>query len=688
MQDSSQRINAIIAQYLLAVEQGRDVDRDELLQGQSALEPALRSFFLNYDRMQNVGQQVELPCFEAGTLLSRYRLERTIGSGAFGEVWLATDMELKRLVAVKVPRCSRFLNPLQAELFLSEARTMAALHAQGIVPVYDVGRCDSTTVFLVSRYIEGSDLAALLKDQDPWTPQDAIRLTVTVARALDAAHAAGIIHRDIKPSNILLESGTNDAWVTDFGLAVSTDNALDSGMLVGTPAYMSPEQIRCDPSGLDARSDVFSLGVVLYQMLTGRKPFQGETMEAVMQSVLQHTPVPPCRINDSVPDWLSEACIRALEKEPRDRFPSASSFADELAERSDFRHDRLQRPGVAKIPENDDSPAEHGKPSCESASAATPIKLITNQRPSSRAWLLAAAAIFGVVIIRLPQWLQPDDVPLESPVAVDAVKAVHHPRNTAGVAVSNASAAQMAAEEEQDFDRQMANTILQLGGTVDVKFGSESREFASIEELPSGPLQLQWVMMPRNPLATDALLLQLRSLKHLEGIDFYATSITDQGIVHLGEIPSITHVYLHQTGLSDRGATAIASLPRLDRLVMANTKITDATLHRLAGNRTLRWLDVSGTQVTDAGLTSIAQIPFLIRIDLAETLVTDNGLQSLAELRHVQELDVENTDISLDGLRALSHWSLRHLHLSADRFPEGFADTIADWFPDCHLRLD
>ena len=236
---------------------------------------------------------IEMPF--SGKRIGRYRLGRLLGEGTFGRVFLCFDEELQRQVAIKVPTPERFKQAKDAEDYLAEARKVASLDHPHIVPVYDVGRTDDGSVYVVSKFIEGMSLESLIKQDRP-SPAAAATLLASCAQALHHAHQKRLIHRDIKPANILIEASTATPYVADFGLAISEEDYLTDGKQAGTPAYMSPEQVRGEGHRLDGRSDIFSAGVVLYELLTGQRPFRGSTTNELYHQVIS---VDPCRPENS-----------------------------------------------------------------------------------------------------------------------------------------------------------------------------------------------------------------------------------------------------------------------------------------------------------------------------------------------------------------------------------------------------
>jgi Tol biopolymer transport system component/tRNA A-37 threonylcarbamoyl transferase component Bud32 len=318
-------------------------------------------------------------------LSDRYRIDREVGAGGMATVYLAEDVRHDRRVALKVLR-PELAAVIGAERFLAEIKLTANLQHPHILPLFDSGEADGY-LFYVMPFVKGETLRDRMSHERQLPVADAIRITVEVASALDYAHRQGVVHRDIKPENILLHDGS--AMVADFGIALAASKAsgarmTETGMSLGTPHYMSPEQAMGERE-ITARSDVYALGAVLYEMLTGEPPFTGATAQAVVARVLTESPRPLTAQRHTIPRHVEAAVLTALEKLPADRFVSAAEFADALKDKS--------YSSTASLP------------AAEAPSA--PPRVAGRRRPGVLVQALGAALVVATAAA-LWGWLRPD----------------------------------------------------------------------------------------------------------------------------------------------------------------------------------------------------------------------------------------------------------------------------------------
>ncbi|MDA8744216.1 serine/threonine protein kinase [Rubripirellula amarantea] len=327
--------------------------------------------------------------------LHHFQISRIIGQGGMGIVLEAFDTHLHRTVAIKVLNPQYQTHEVARQRFCREGRAAAAISHEHVVPMYQVAKAaEGEVAFLVMQLIEGDTLEGRLSDGRPLPPNEVARIGMQIAAGLSAAHKKEVVHRDIKPGNVLIEADTHRVKLTDFGLARAVDDVklTKTGMVTGTPLYMSPEQALGDNA--DERSDLFSLGAVMYEMATGQAPFQAPSAIGVMQNITKLMPEPPYKVNREISRPLSDLIMSLLSKKPEDRPESASAVATALAS----------------------IVSEYGpmSPLQVPAVAATEVKKISGSyRRNQRRWVIAAwlAGAIGLLSLTATPFLvsRPDD---------------------------------------------------------------------------------------------------------------------------------------------------------------------------------------------------------------------------------------------------------------------------------------
>ena len=378
---SATRLDEVIAEYMRAVDKQGKIDREAFLARYPELEGPLRQHFEDIDALgqfvlgaessQATEEREEPPDNEPSPkglkTIAGFEIIEVLGEGTFGTVYRARDRELGREVALKTPRAGMLLTAEEKSRFVAEGKIAARLRHSGIIPVFEVGQEDGL-LYIVTEYVEGMTLRELLQERK-LTSRETANIVLQVAIALEYAHRNGVVHRDLKPSNIMVETveteellggvsesdtpGSSTQWllraysssstsaatpktlvprIMDFGLARHLDSEVSltvDGQILGTPAYMSPEQARGDARGVDGRSDVFSLGVILYRLLCNELPFRGSA-RMVLQQVLQEDARPPRQLDETIPRDLETITLRCLEKDPSRRYATAGDVAAEL----------------------------------------------------------------------------------------------------------------------------------------------------------------------------------------------------------------------------------------------------------------------------------------------------------------------------------------------------------------------
>ncbi|MBL8843585.1 MAG: serine/threonine protein kinase [Planctomycetes bacterium] len=347
--DRETLLDRLLSAYADRVAAGRAAEQDDLLaEAPAELRPELRRLFALV-ALDEAGPREPVAPLVPGLVLGGCKLIEELGRGGMASVWLAEQQELHRQVAVKVLRPGLALDPRHAQRFRREALAVARLDHPHVVRIHEVGR-ERGHLFLVMERIEGGTLARELAQAAPRDERAWARRFAPVARALAAAHAAGIVHRDVKPSNLLVRRD-GALVVADFGLAKGDGDLATSltGGPLGTPWYMSPEQVEQTRAAVDARTDLWSLGVTLYEALAGRRPFEGPTAIALFDAIRHATPPPLQTVAPHVSAAAAAVVAKAMARDPAARYATAADFAADLEALADGRPVAARAPALREV---------------------------------------------------------------------------------------------------------------------------------------------------------------------------------------------------------------------------------------------------------------------------------------------------------------------------------------------------
>jgi serine/threonine protein kinase len=511
--------------------------------------------------------------------LGRYRLDELIGTGGFGQVWKGFDPQLQRVVAIKIPRQDR-LSLQQQEAFIEEARKVAQLKHLGIVPVHDVGR-DGEYCFIVSDFIDGGNLAdRLAEGRVGW--QESVRVIADVAEILECAHQQGFIHRDIKPANILLDE-EGKPYLTDFGIAISGEERQQGKTAtVGTLAYMSPEQVRGVVNEIDARTDIYSLGIVLYQLLSGHPPFHAQDTFEIRRAILSGEP-PLKTIGQGVPVELERICLRATAKNAANRYATARELANDLR----------------KV-------------------VSPPHKWLTSWQAVAG---IMAMLLVGAIVMATAR--SPHREPPKPEEVMDALKEYaksHPPESSYERAMNKPREALREAQSQLSKD---------YGGLGTIPSAKSAGEGDSAFPRFGTKIDLTGKRVTRSDFE------RLGRLPLLQHLVLANTTTSDDDLSSLAGIPSLEALNLSGTQITDTGLRSISSI-RLRILDLSKTKISNDGLkilcddYGVGGNVAV--LNLSGTGITDAGVQSLGRMKRLRELRVDGTRMTDQGIEKVQTL--------------------------------------------------------
>lgn len=576
----------------------------------------------------------------------RYSDFRFLGSGAMGRVYKANDSNLSKDVAIKLLLSNQ--KPEVLVRFQREAKTASKLKHRNLVTIMDFGITSGGQPYLVMEYVEGRTLSSLLQD-GPLTLSDSICIVSQICDGMSHAHSLGVIHRDLKPENILVE-GDNlaeaAAKVVDFGIAKLGSSAgqevTGHGKVIGTPLYMSPEQI--SSSEIDGRSDIYSIGCILFHMLTGRTPYQCESAIELLTAKLNSGPP---RVNEigehsPVPTALEDVVARCLASDPHDRFASTHELKDALYHASDRS---------------------------ESTSGAS-TEVASTQSAAKKIAIFATVVLVGVLMIFIV-WTRLN--PVETPHS-ETVKA-------APTAVFRGTKLTESTELSAYF-----NKIPRKPSTDPITSDSSESWIASprvpdeaVKMLVDQDIDVVDLELENQDLITPRAFRYLAKLPNLRFLTLAGSAVSDECLRHLGKSKSLTKINLTGTAVSDAGVAWLTKLP-LTALDLDGTKVTNQAMVSVAKMKSLKRLVVSHVKKFDNdGLKLISSLPLTL-LYLEYTNVSDDGMKDLPGKHTLTHLFIGQTLVGEPGLRHISSYPLTLLYMEGcknvdDRCVEFIANT-------------
>lgn len=590
--------------------------------------------------------------------LGNYRVIRLLGGGGMGSVFLAEDSQLRRSVALKIMRPHMAAMPGARERFLREARAAASINHENVVRIYQVGE-ERGIPFLAMELLEGETLATRLRSVGRLSTDESLHVARETLFGLAAAHSRGLVHRDIKPANIVLvptetpgqtaavESETGAARyrvkIVDFGLARVIDEdesrLTQFGHVAGTPQYMSPEQIEGEE--IDTRSDLFSLGCLLYRMLAGEMPFQAKGNAALMRAILDRPHIPLHDRAADTPVAICDFVDRLLAKSPAERFQSANAVIESL--------DNIR---VASAIELKNSHAE------ESTAFA-------GSKRRTRFKFATLGLILLTPILLICAWIAYRDEAHSGFTVSPPTRSIVSDESGSFWALSETEFTQDSidvgeTEAHLDAERLAAEWVLRVGGSVALRFPDGSiRSIQAHKDLPDGAYFIESIDVHGSRRVTDQDVVKyVTGLKRLESLELHYTPITDDALLAVKDSASLKNLHLEGTVVSDAGIKSLGTLPKLWALQLNQTRVTEACLPFVVSQPDLRGLNIGSIPSSPTATDAILASDRWQTVSLHESWIQPDNINRLAALTEFNFLGIYG-DLPVPRLRLLS--TLPHL---------------------------
>lgn len=651
--------------------------------------------------------------------LGAYRVLRILGAGGMGVVFLAEEPDLKRQVTLKVMKPALATSVSARRRFLREAQAMAAVQHDHIIHINQIDQAGDIP-FLAMPYLKGETLDDRLEREGSLALQEVVRIGREIAEGLSAAHERGLVHRDIKPPNIWLEGQRSRVKILDFGLvrAVADDvNLTQIDAIVGTPAYMAPEQAH--GGEIDYRADLFGLGCVLYRMVTGETPFQGQSPLQILRSTERDQPKPPEELRSDVPSELSSLILQLLAKKPEDRPSSAEEVINALREIETTPKQRT----ISTLPNTEACDT----PSTSRWGGRFGLFIVVLALVMSPLACFFDATVIHFVTDKGELVIETDAQDIE--VTIRGDHAVVRDKVNGRSFVLTAGNYEVEVREEGDggirfatkkfaitrggketfraspvlppkedaplpykedatpeeLDRILAKHLFPLGiRSIEVAVGNENPILIrTLSELPQEPFRVRyfdsWGVAALNDRTVEPVLqwIERRDIDHLR---FHGNPISDETVRKLVKCPSIKKLYIGATEITPACLSEIATRTDLTELGIYERPFTDGDIEKIRGLTSLEKLSAQRTNLTDAGLIHLRDMKRLHVLDLSGCDVTGAGLEHLRglpmDLLIVSETQVSGTNDLAKVVHAFPH--MRELHLAGLHLADQDLEPLAE----------
>jgi len=575
---------------------------------------------------------------------SRYRLDRILGSGGMSMVYLAFDVKLQRLLAVKLMHAHLNFENRYLQRFQQEGKALSKLDHPNIVKVFEYGLHAGNIPYMVMEYVEGTTLASILKEHPKLSIDFTLDMAIQVCGALGHAHKARVIHRDLKPSNIMIradESGNEIVKIVDFGIAkiASETHSLmtGTGEVFGSPVYMSPEQ--CEGLATDRRTDLYSLGCVIYESLVGTPPFVGDSPLATMMKHQKERPVSlhEASLGEIFPDELERTVQKLLAKSPDSRFDNAAALSTDLANIRDHGYAAVQLPaevdsGADLFRNLEAEPKNKGSATKETISSH--LKQAHRPEVQSGFAILVYVALGSFVLILIGSIVYM--LSASSHLAADTA----NPRNTSA--------------ENARIDSQVYEGVRAGRPKSDVvdsnsdNTNTDTRRRIREQNMWSSEISRDPRALTLTNFGTITDWQMLGLLKNLMAIDLTGTSFGPGDIAYLKDLPLRN---IDFTGLKIApGLISVADMKTLHTLNLTNTGLHDSDVLRI--NTRIQDLSLAGCPITDDGVKSLLRLKSLKSLNLRSTIINDDSIKYLAQMR-LESLNIQQTQITRSGIDSL-----------------------------------